>query len=90
MRQWLQGGKKGADTGDFEDVEWTELGPHWMWGGENEEGIRLVWLWETSRMEVPLAKIRDMNMNKEGGKYNESRFDQVEHFQVEMHNSELG
>lgn len=40
-------------------------------------------------MEAPLAKIRNMNMNKEGGKHNEFRFDQVEHFQVEMHNSEL-
>ena len=44
MRQWLQEGKKGADTGDFKDVEWTELGHHWMWGGKNEEGIRLVGL----------------------------------------------
>lgn len=36
-------GEEGMDTGDSRMQE-TELDHLWMWGGETDEGIQLVWL----------------------------------------------
>lgn len=43
--------------------------------------------WETRRIKVPLAKIRNMRMNKVGEKH-EFSCDPVKHLQAEMHSNE--
>ena len=44
--------------------------------------------WETRRIKVPLAKIRNMRMNKVGEKH-EFSGNPVKHLQVEVHSNEL-